>query len=273
MRAFFILLVFTCSVLANDVRGVFKKLKISTNKQTMIVKIANGKKNTLSTETIKEIRKAVLEAIANSKIKAVVITGNNGVFSSGSGFDAFSDKKDRNKEQSKIAHNTFALIEKSPILVIALVNGLSAGGGNELALACDIRIASKSAKFRHHELQMGLVPGFGGMQRLPMIIGRGRAMEMMLSGRLIGADEAKNIGLVSAVVEDENLLKYGIDYANKMANIVDKTALKIFKGRMYRSYNEPHRLSLKNDRVVFDKLADDPQTKRIAKEWEKKHFN
>ena len=200
-------------------------------------------------------------ALEDNTIGAIVLTGSDNVFSSGAGGESLQKVKKDEKTHAVIAHETFNRIESFPKPVIAAINGISAGGGNELALSCDIRIAAVSAKFRQHELQAGLIPGFGGMQRLPRLVGQSRAMEMILTGRFIGANEALSIGLVTSVVPDSKVVSHAIVLGQQLNDNLDKKALAQFKKRMSLSYNETFKEALKNDQIAFDELATSPEIK------------
>jgi len=118
---------------------------------------------------------------------------------------------------SRLGHKVFNRIENMGQPVIAAVNGYALGGGCELALSCDIRIAAQSAKFGQPEINIGLIPGFGGTQRLPVLAGIGRAKELIMTGRIIDAREAEAIGLVNKVVKDEELLEKAKEMAQALA--------------------------------------------------------
>jgi enoyl-CoA hydratase len=115
------------------------------------------------------------------------------------------------------AHRVYAAIEGSPKPFIAAVNGYALGGGCELALACDVRVAAETAKFGQPEVNLGIIPGFGGSQRLPRLVGKGRALEMVLTGEMIDAREALAMGLANRVVAPENLMAEARQLARKMA--------------------------------------------------------
>ena len=243
------------------------KVEVSQQGEVLIIKINNSTRNAVSTTVLKEINLALNKAEENENIGAVVITGRDEVFSAGAGGESIKGTPKGEKTHAMIAHETFFRIESFPKPIIAAVRGFSGGGGNELALACDIRIAGENAKFRQHELQAGFIPGFGGMQRLPRLIGQSRAMEMMLTGRAIDAKEALSFGLVSRVVSDDKVIDEAVKLAKQLIENLDKKALAVFKSRMGASYNESFKEALKNDQIAFDKLALSPHIKVAIKRF------
>lgn len=172
-------------------------------------------RNAINLETVNEIYKA-LNFFQENEASVLIITGaGDKVFVSGADIN---DLKFRTKFDAfkGINNKLFDAIEKYYCPVIAAVNGFSLGGGFELALACDIRIASTRAKFGFPETSLGIIPGAGGTQRLPRLIGLSRAKEIILTGRIFGADEAKNIGIVAEVAEPESLLEKAKEVAEKI---------------------------------------------------------
>jgi len=121
------------------------------------------------------------------------------------------------RDQLDGAHALLRAFERSGIATIAAVNGVAFGGGCELAMACDIRIAAQSALFGQPEIKLGIIPGFGGTQRLPRLVGQNKALEMNLVGDGIGADEAYEFGLVNRVVIDHELFDTALQWARKLA--------------------------------------------------------
>lgn len=188
-----------------------------------IVKINRPKAlNALNSETLKELN-LVIEEISNDKnLYAVILTGT-GEKAFVAGAD-ISEMKDLNAVEGKafgtLGNKVFRNLEKLNKPVIAAVNGFALGGGCELAMACDIRIASAKAKFAQPEAGLGITPGFGGTQRLSRLVGEGRAKELIYTCDMIKADEAYRIGLVNKVVEPEMLL----DEAKAMAGRIMKNA-------------------------------------------------
>ena len=165
--------------------------------------------NALSTEVLTDLNQALDEVEKAGNIYAVVITGA-GEKSFGAGAD-ISEMKDKNKTQAAeygaFGNKVFLRIENFPCPVIAAVNGFALGGGCELAMACDIRIASETARFAQPETGLGITPGFGGTQRLARLVGAGRAKELIYTCRTIKAEEALAIGLVNKVTKPEALMQ------------------------------------------------------------------
>jgi len=156
-------------------------------------------KNALDLATVNEIRAALQTLAADTNVGVLIITGG-GETAFVSGAD-INDIRARGRDDGLAAINSslFAEVERFPRPTIAAINGFALGGGCELALACDIRIASDTAKFGQPELGLGIIPGAGATQRLPRIIGMGRAKHLILTGEIIDAKQALEIGLVSAV--------------------------------------------------------------------------
>ena len=218
--------------------------------------------NALNKQVLKEILKTLNKFIKSNDVKVICITG-----SGDKAFIAGADIKEMSKLDPKSASNFVELgqevmntIENSPKLVISIINGYAFGGGCEVALACHIRFASENAIFAQPEVKLGLIPGWGGTQRLPRIVGKGIANEMIISGKPIDAEEAYRVGLVNKVYKKESLmpesLKFAKDILNNGLNAVskslslinDSSSLKLEKG-------------LKKESKVFSSLFDNSETK------------
>jgi len=174
--------------------------------------------NALNKETLTELRRAMLDTYNAASIDAVVITGaGEKAFVAGADIAELSNENSGSGRQFALfGQEVFLSVERSPKPVIAAVNGFALGGGCELALACHIRIAAENAKFGQPEVNLGIIPGYGGTQRLPRIIGQGRANELILTGAIIDAQEAYRIGLANLVVpRGETLAK-----ATEMAALI-----------------------------------------------------
>lgn len=174
--------------------------------------------NALNTGVLEELLQTVTQAEADHSVYVLVITGAGKAFVAGADI---SQMKDLSAVEAKAfgecGNNVFYKIETISKPVIAAVNGYALGGGCELAMACDIRIAGTKAKFGQPEVGLGITPGFGGTQRLPRIVGASKAKELILTAETIGAEEALRIGLVSKVVADEELMDTALAMANKIA--------------------------------------------------------
>jgi enoyl-CoA hydratase len=169
--------------------------------------------NALRMNTKKELENAMDRIAEDDNVLGVIITGEGRGFIAGSDISEISvDKKgEETAEMSKHAHALFDKFEALGKPIIAAVNGYALGGGTELALACDIRLASSKAVFGLPEVDLGVAPCYGGTQRLPRLVGKGIAMELLLTGKKLKADEAKEIGLVNKVVEHAELMKEAVD--------------------------------------------------------------
>lgn len=168
------------------------------------------KLNALNKDVFTDLNKALDEVENNPEIKSVIFTGaGSKAFVAGADISEFSAL---NKEQAMVlakrGQDTFARIENCSKPVVAAVNGFALGGGCELAMACHFRVASENAKFGQPEVNLGLIPGYGGTQRLVQLIGKGKAMELLMSAHLIDANEAKQLGLVNYVTTAETLLEH-----------------------------------------------------------------
>ncbi|MGI6054679.1 MAG: enoyl-CoA hydratase-related protein [Clostridium sp.] len=177
--------------------------------------------NALNEEVLKDIE-AAFDAVDLSEIRAVIITGaGEKSFVAGADIAAMSTMtKEEAEHFGKFGNDIFRKIETFPVPVIAAVNGFALGGGNELAMSCDIRICADNAMFGQPEVGLGITPGFGGTQRLARLIGPGKAKEMVYAGRNIKADEAYRVGLVNAVYTQEELMPA----AKKLAGSIAKNA-------------------------------------------------
>lgn len=167
------------------------------------------KLNALNKDVIADLGKALDEVYNNAEIKTAIITGaGEKSFVAGADISEFTSlDANGGSTLAKLGQdNVFDKIENCPKPVVAAVNGFSLGGGCELAMACHFRLASENAKFGQPEVNLGLIPGYGGTQRLTQLIGKGKAMELMMTADMIGADEAKALGLVNYVVPQAELL-------------------------------------------------------------------
>lgn len=187
--------------------------------ENIILKLENGiliatisrpkNLNALNLKLLNEIKSLMHVVYNNPEIRGLIITGSgNKAFVAGADIKEFCDfDGSQGKKMVTEGQNVFRIIENSPKPVIAAVNGFALGGGCELAMACHLRIASNNAQFGQPEVKLGIIPGYGGTQRLVQIIGKTKAMELMMTGKTINANEALNIGLVNNISPEEDLIK------------------------------------------------------------------
>jgi len=174
--------------------------------------------NALNSQVLEELSDAVTRADNDEDIYVIVITGAGKAFVAGADISEMKDYTAvTGKAFSEFGNSVFLQIEQLKKPVIAAVNGYSLGGGCELALSCDIRVAGEKAKFGQPETGLGITPGFGGTQRLPRVVGMSRAKELIFTCRQVGAQEAKEIGLVSQVVPQEELMDTTLKLAESIA--------------------------------------------------------
>lgn len=174
------------------------------------------KLNALNTELFNELNDVITKIELDDNIKLVILTGQGE-----KAFAAGADIKELNQSDhnsgrlfSQHGSNVMLRLESLKKPVIAAVNGFALGGGCELAMSCHIRFASDNAKFGQPEVNLGILPGYGGTQRLPRLVGVAKALELTISGNMIGADEAKSIGLVNQVYPQAELMEKTLEFAN-----------------------------------------------------------
>ena len=175
--------------------------------------------NALDPPTLGELCDRLAELAGDADIRVVVLTGaGERAFVAGADIKAMSTMDiEQAQAWGNLGHETATLLETMPKATIAAVNGFALGGGCELALACDIRYASTAARLGQPEVSIGIIPGWGGTQRLPRVVGIGRAKELIMTGGLVDAEEAFRIGLVNAVFPPEELMEKSLDLARELA--------------------------------------------------------
>jgi enoyl-CoA hydratase len=166
------------------------------------------KLNALNNRVIAELGEMIDSLRADRDVGGIILTGAGRAFIAGADISELEQVAGDSAEAlAKRGQAVFRRFETSPKPTIAAVNGFALGGGCELAMACHVRIASESAKFGQPEVKLGLIPGYGGTQRLPRLVGKGRALQLLLTGELIDAQEALRIGLVNRIVAADELLQ------------------------------------------------------------------
>jgi enoyl-CoA hydratase len=176
------------------------------------------KRNALNIQTRAEGAAALDELRADEAVRVVIITGaGDKAFIAGADIAEFAERTAITQREVMLERGLFNAFDTFPKPVIAMVNGYCLGGGCEVALACDIRVASDKASFGQPEINLGIIPGGGGTQRLTRLVGEGKAMEMILSGEIISAEEAFRIGMVNHVVPADQLEAKTMEIANRIA--------------------------------------------------------
>ncbi|MDZ4724072.1 MAG: enoyl-CoA hydratase-related protein [candidate division Zixibacteria bacterium] len=201
--------------------SAFKNLIIETKGRVLVITVSRPTAlNAMNIETTDELQRAFNENSNNDAISCVILTG--------AGEKSFVAGADINEINALTAQTGYTFsdnglrlmntIQYFPKPVIAAINGFALGGGCELALACDIRLASDKAKLGQPEVNLGVIPGYGGSQRLPKLVGRGKAMQMILTGDIISAAEAHRIGLVDEIYPHEELMSKAMQMAETIAS-------------------------------------------------------
>jgi enoyl-CoA hydratase len=229
--------------------------------ETLRLEVADGvatltvdrpeKRNALNRQVRHEIMDTLAALEPDGEARVVVITGaGEKAFIAGADIGEFAGRSAQEQRAAMEEPRVFTAVADFPKPVIASINGYALGGGCELALACDLRIAARSARLGQPEVRLGLLPGGGGTQRLPRLVGLGRAMRLILTGELIDAEEAERIGLVDLLVEDGELRDRTRELAGTMA-AYSPVALKLIKQAVRTSAELPLTAGLGRERDLF----------------------
>jgi enoyl-CoA hydratase len=198
----------------------YEILKLTVDENIAIVTISRPQAlNALNTRFFKEMDAMIGQVSGMPAIRVMIITGEGKAFVAGADIAEMVDMTpSQGVAFSKTGQHTFRSLEKMDIPVIAAINGFALGGGLELAMGCDMRIASSKAKFGQPEVNLGMIPGYAGTQRLPRLVGLGDALLLLMSGEMIDSAEALRIGLVQKVVEPEQLMEETLKIAKIIAS-------------------------------------------------------
>lgn len=209
--------------------------------------------NALNTELLAELIEALESADANDKVRCIVLTGSEKAFAAGADIKEMSEKTFVDVNTENLFADFGDRIEKIRKPVIAAVSGYALGGGCELAMACDFIIASDTAKFGQPEINLGVIAGMGGSQRLTRFVGKSKSMDMNLTGRFMDAEEAERAGLVSRIVPSKKLMEEAMGAAQKIAEKSLITA-RAAKEAVNRSYETTLQEGLLFERRLFHSL-------------------
>lgn len=217
--------------------------------------------NALNREVLEEIHATVKNLEKDETVKAFLLTGEGKAFVAGADISAMSRYTEKEAyEFSELGQNVFSYLEESRLISIALINGFALGGGLELALGCDIRYASNKAKLGLPEVSLGLIPGFGGTQRLARLAGTGVASEWIFSGDMFSADQALVSGVVNQVLEPDELIPKGIQLAKSIQSrgkIAISQAKSILRSGLDCKLNE----GMNKEKKAFSELFEKPESK------------
>lgn len=253
----------------------FKNLLIEKKEGICTVKINNPQTlNSLNVEVLNDLECAFDQIKEDDEIYVVVLTGEGKAFVAGADIAYMRDlNPEQAKKFSEDGSRLFRKIETLNKVVIAAVNGFALGGGCELAMACDIRIASAKAKFGQPEVGLGIIPGFSGTQRLARLVGLGRAKELIFMGGHIDAEEAYRIGLVNKVTDKDSLMEETYKMAEKIKSN-SRVALKYAKESMNRGIETDIETGIAFESNIFGLcFASEDQKEGLSAFLEKRHPN
>ncbi|MGQ9682631.1 MAG: enoyl-CoA hydratase-related protein [Anaerolineae bacterium] len=197
----------------------YQNVKVAIEERTALLTIDHPPANAFNAQTVIDLEAAFEEAQANAEVKTIIITGAGQFFVAGADINEIAALEGPDHARAVVVRGQqlFSRIEACTKPVIAAINGrVCLGGGNELAMACHIRIAEDGVRFGQPEINLGIIPGWGGTQRLTRCVGKGKAIEMILTGDMINAQEARRIGLVNSVVPVGEVVKAAKDLARKL---------------------------------------------------------
>jgi enoyl-CoA hydratase len=216
-------------------------VKKRKEESAFVITIDNPPVNVLNFKSLQELVAAVREGNDDPEVRGIVITGaGNNAFCAGADLKMMQDLGPQDADKiAKVGQDAFNAIENSPKPVLVAINGLALGGGCELSMACDLRFASDRARFGQTEVTLGLIPAWGGTQRMPRLIGKAKAKELIYSGQIINAQEALRIGLVNKVVPDGEELRAAVDYIRMLAAKTSPFAVMQAKMAINKGLEEP----------------------------------
>jgi len=227
---------------------------ITTKKENGVLTITINRENVLNAlnvATLQEIMDAINNIQEDKGVSGAILTGAGAkAFAAGADIAEFADfDAEQGKTMSEAGHMVMNTIETSKKPVIAAVNGFALGGGCELAMACHIRIASDNARFGQPEVNLGLVPGYAGTQRLVQLVGKSKAIELLITGDAIKADEAKSLGLVNHVVTQDELMSKCHEILNKVKTKAPQAVERVLS--LVNAYNDKNTDGFAEESIEF----------------------
>ncbi len=230
--------------------GEFVNLEVDAERRVGTIRIDRPPMNALATQVWQEIEQATIEATDRDDVGALVVWGGPKVFAAGADIKEFPDWTYQSAtDGGQVLHRSLDVLARAPMVTIAAINGYALGGGCELAMACDFRFAADNAKMGQPEILLGLIPGAGGTQRLPRLVGLSKAKEMVFSGRMVDMVEGERIGLVDAVFPVDDLYDEAMTAAARYA--AGPFALRLAKRALEDGTEMPLDQALRLERQLF----------------------
>ncbi|GEL07169.1 enoyl-CoA hydratase [Salisediminibacterium halotolerans] len=232
-------------------------LNVTTENEIGVITISRPPANVINHQLLQELETAVDDFAENDAIRAVIILGEGKYFASGADIKEFTEISHANqyREQARVGQKIFRKIELLPKPVIAAVHGAALGGGLELIMACHLRLVTKDAKLGLPELKLGLIPGFGGTQRLPNLVGKSKAVEMMLSSDPITGEEAVQWGLANRTADESTLYEEALAFATKLTR-KSKDSIRAVLELANEAEKEPIERGQEKESVYFGDIAE-----------------
>lgn len=244
---------------SGDLENPLETIQLEKTDSLAILTIDRQKQmNALNEQVLRELQQAFQELAADGSTRLVILTGAGPkAFVAGADIAVMQTyKSPEAQEFARLGHAAMNAVAGSNLITIAAINGFALGGGLELALACDMRLAAKTAKLGLPEVTLGLIPGFGGTQRLSRLVGSGLALEMILSGDMIDAERAAGMGLVNRVCEGEELMNEARALADKILKNRGPVAQRVARGLVYCGLDLPLDKALEEEIDGFKQLFD-----------------
>lgn len=230
--------------------GEFVNLEVDADHRVGTIRIDRPPMNALATQVWREIEAATSEAIERDDVGALIVYGGPKVFAAGADIKEFPTWTYQSAVQGgQVLHRSLDLLARAPMVTIAAISGYALGGGCELAISCDFRFAADNAKMGQPEILLGLIPGAGGTQRLPRLVGLSKAKELIYSGRMVDMVEAERIGLVDAVFPADDLYEQAVEAASRYAQ--GPFALQLAKRALEDGTEMPLDQALRLERQLF----------------------
>ncbi|MDQ0340957.1 enoyl-CoA hydratase [Caldalkalibacillus uzonensis] len=221
---------------------VYQHLALSRQDRIAVITLNRPPANALSPDLLEELDNVLTDIEQDPALKVVILHGEGRFFAAGADIKGFTtiQNAEEAEELAKKGQQLFNRMEAFPKPIIAAIHGAALGGGLELALACHLRLATPDAKLGLPELNLGIIPGFAGTQRLPRVVGKAKALEIILTSQPVNGEEAETLGLVNKCVSQDNLLNEALAIAKHMA---DKSAVSIAFSIEAVNYGEQHGLT------------------------------